>query len=327
MEKPSLTTDVVIVGAGPVGLMLACCLLHNGITCVILEKRPRPFRHTRAIGIHAASMRVFEKIGLADAMLEQGVRVSQGAAFSGGKCLGRLSFASCPPPYNFVLTVPQYESERILESSLASRDPACLQRGTVIESFAQRENDVCVAIRGTHGPMNIEGRYVVGCDGRESAVRKRAEIAFPGGPYADTFVMGDFADTTDFGNEARLFLDVHGLVESFPLPGKLRRWVVQTDEFKAIPDETEFIPWVRERSGVDLTGQQREVLTPFRVHHFLASSFVAGRTLLAGDAAHVMSPIGGQGMNVGWLDAWDIAEAMKAILRTGGDAATILGAY
>ena len=325
-HKLSIQTEVVVIGAGPVGLMMACCLLHHGIKCVVLEKRPKPYRHTRAIGIHAPSLRLFEQVGLVDTLLEQGVKVMQGAAYSRGRCLGRLSFAPCPPPYNFVLTVPQYESERILEASLTAKDPECLRRGVLVESITAQEQDVCVAIRGDV-PMNVIGRYVVGCDGRESVVRQRAGILFQGGPYADTFVMSDFVDGTDFGDEARIFLDVHGLVESFPLPGKLRRWVVQTDELKTHPDDADFIRWVKDRSGVDLTGKMREVLTPFNVHHYLAAMFVLGRVALAGDAAHVMSPIGGQGMNVGWLDARDLSEALHQILRVGGDEAKIMEGY
>ena len=327
-ESQANQVEVAIVGAGPVGLLLACRLAQLGLRFAVLEKRPRPYRHTRAIGIHAPGLRMFEALGMAEPLLARGVKVTRGAAYSGGRRLGELSFASCPKPYNFVLTVPQFETERLLEECLVRTHPAALKRNVVIEAIDVRDQEAVIATREPEkGPAKIAARYVVGCDGRDSVVRKRAGIAFPGGPYADTFVMGDFKDATDFGEEARIFLDVHGLVESFPLPGGQRRWVVQTDELKSSPEEADFVRWVRERSGVDLTGRIAEILSPFGVHHHLADAFALNRLILAGDAAHVMSPIGGQGMNIGWLDAWDVAEVLRKILRDGDPPDPALEAY
>jgi 2-polyprenyl-6-methoxyphenol hydroxylase-like FAD-dependent oxidoreductase len=327
MQKGVQETEVAVIGAGPVGLLLACRLAQLGIACIILEKRAQPFRHTRAIGIHAPSIQRFEQLGIVDQLLAVGVKVGKGAAYSGGRRLGELSFERCPPPYNFVLTVPQYETERLLQDFLAAQGPRVLRRGANIFGFEPADGKIRIRANAEGETVDIDARFVVGCDGRDSFVRKAIGVAFRGAPYADTFVMGDFRDTTDFGAEARVFLDEHGLIESFPLPGSMRRWVVQTEELKKDPEEEAFVHWVRERAGVDLSRQLVEILTSFSVHHYMADTFHVGPYLLAGDAAHVMSPIGGQGMNVGWFDAWSAAEALRAVLREGGDADKLLDAY
>ena len=327
--RRSIITDAVIVGAGPVGLFLAARLAKLGIKCLLLERRPKPFRHSRSIGIHAPSLRMLEELGLAEKLIACGVKVAKGKAYSGSVCLGELSFASCPKPYNYVLTVPQFETERILEEHIAAVLPDAIHRAAIVESIQPGETDIRMVMRGnaTGDATDITAKLVIGCDGRDGMVRTRMGAAFDGGAYPDTFVMGDYRDTTDFGDEARIYLDTHGLLESFPLPGKMRRWVVQTDELKHNPEESEFDAWVKARSGVDLQGSVIGLLTSFQAAHHIASRCASGRFLLAGDAAHIMSPIGGQGMNTGWQDAWDAAEAVRAVVRDGEPVEKILSSY
>lgn len=133
--RKAMTTEVAIIGAGPVGLFLAARLQKLGVKCRILERRPKPFRHSRSIGIHAPSLRRFEELGLVEKIVAAGVRVFKGKAYSGSICLGELSFASCPKPYTYVLTVPQYETEQILEEHLDGVLPDAIQRGAIIESL------------------------------------------------------------------------------------------------------------------------------------------------------------------------------------------------
>jgi len=327
--RRAITTEAAIIGAGPVGLFLAARLAKLGVKCLLLERRPKPFRHSRSIGIHAPSLRMLDELGLVEKLVACGVKVQKGKAFSGAICLGELSFASCPKPHNYVLTVPQFETERILEEHLAAVLPDAIQRGAMIESIQPGENDVRMVVRDnvTGDVTDLTAALVLGCDGRDSAVRTRMGAAFDGGVYPDTFVMGDYRDNTEFGDEARVYLDVHGLLESFPLPNKTRRWVVQTDELKFDPEEVDFERWVQERSGVDLKGGVLGLLTSFQAAHHIASRCSSGRFLIAGDAAHIMSPIGGQGMNTGWQDAWDAGEAVRAILKDGEPADAILTAY
>ncbi len=327
--RRAISTEVAIVGAGPVGLFLAARLAKLGVKCLLLERRPKPFRHSRSIGIHAPSLRMLEELGLTEKITAVGVKVCKGKAFSGAICLGELSFASCPKPFNFVLTVPQYDTEQILEEHLAAVLPDAIHRGAVIQSIQPGEKNVSLVTKNnvTGDIIDITASLVVGCDGHESTVRARLGAGFEGGVYPDTFVMGDYRDTTDFGDEARVYLDVHGLLESFPLPNKTRRWVVQTDELKHDPDDASFEQWVKERSGAELKGSVIGLLTSFQAAHHIASRCSSGRLLIAGDAAHIMSPIGGQGMNTGWQDAWDAGEAAHAILKDDAPMEKVLHAY
>lgn len=124
-------------------------------------------------------------------------------------------------------------------------------------------------------------------------------------------MMGDFEDTTEFGNDAVVYLPKDGLIECFPLPNNMRRWVVKTNTF--IPDSSsEFLSkLIKNRINVDLDPSTCESHSSFGVQHYLAERFILDRILLAGDAAHVVSPIGGQGMNLGWIDAWHLANVMS----------------
>lgn len=318
----------LIIGAGPVGLFLGCCLHHFGLSFMILERRKENRGNSRAIGIHPPSLELFQRLGLIDRLLAKGVRVTGGKAYTGQKLLGEISFADLPPPYNFVLTVPQYETEKILEDHLNAVVPGCIKRDSHVESFVEHEGRMRVVARlGSPATTELTGLILVGSDGKNSAVREKSHIEFEGGQYDDAFVMGDFDDATNYGNEARIFMDERGFIESFPLPGKIRRWVMQTDTLLAQPDESSFVREIEQRTGTSLAGSRTSLISPFGIHHYIASTFVKGRVVLAGDAAHVISPIGGQGMNVGWMDALDVAGALHHVVQAKIPAEIELAAY
>jgi 2-polyprenyl-6-methoxyphenol hydroxylase-like FAD-dependent oxidoreductase len=160
----------------------------------------------------------------------------------------------------------------------------------------------------------IDSDFVVACDGRHSVVRGTLGIGVEGNDYEGAFAMGDFPDTTPYGADAAVFLTERGLVESFPLPGGLRRWVVRRDADVGAVTEAELVETIRERTGF----RCGEALSwsGFHAERRLADVFGQGSVALAGDAAHVVSPIGGQGMNLGWLGAADLAASLD-----GGEAA------
>ncbi|MFQ5505956.1 MAG: FAD-dependent oxidoreductase [Planctomycetota bacterium] len=323
-----VTCEVAIVGAGPVGLFLGCCLQELDISCLLLEKNAGPLRHSRSIGIHPPCLELFARLGLAGEFLAQGVRIVGGRAFGEGRQLGFISFEGCPGPFNYVLALPQYETERILEEALPGGGRDCLLRGLRILGIAEGSDRVYVEGRDPAGrTLEVRCHYVVGCDGRSSQVRELAGIAFEGMPYPDTYVMGDFTDCTSSGNEAHIFLGRGGVVESFPLPGGIRRWVVRAEAARGEALLEDFHRKVFARTGHDLSGQENFMLNAFGIQRYLAAAFFSGRLVLAGDSAHVMSPIGGQGMNVGWMDAWDLAGTLFRILRLGASPQQALGSY
>ena len=321
--------EVLIVGGGPVGLVTALALHQRGVAAVVLESAAEPQPHSRAIGIHPPALEILADLGVAEQLVDTAVQVTGGSAFGRStQHLGRLELDRLPPPFPFVLACPQDVTEQVLESALTDRAPGALRRGVTVTTTHSGPCGVSVEAVGAHGAaVNLSGRFLIGADGHRSVVREQAGIAGPGHQYPESFVMGDFTDTTEFGDGAALFLHRSGLVESFPLPGGIRRWVASLPDGETADDRAMLVRLVAQRSGFDLDGVPHSMLSGFRVHRFLAERFVVGNTLLVGDAAHVMSPIGGQGMNVGWMDAELAATSIAEVTHQGADAAEVFGRY
>jgi 2-polyprenyl-6-methoxyphenol hydroxylase-like FAD-dependent oxidoreductase len=306
-------TDVLIVGGGPVGLYLGCCLASCGIAFQIVERRSQPSMHTKSIGIHPPALELLSQVGVAEALIDTGVQVSSAEAVGGTAVLGRLSFASCPGPYRFVLAIPQRRTESLLRQRLEELAPGSLKPDATVDAVREAPDFVCTTLRNGD---SIRSRVVVGCDGMESQVRRSVGFGFHGAEYPDRYAMGDFADTSGLGATACVFLGRSGLVESFPLPGNVRRWVARETVASGIPDEAQLAQVVQRRTGHVVAASSATMFSAFRTYSFLAQPFARGRVFLAGDAGHVVSPIGGQGMNLGWMDVADLVPALR--LRLAG---------
>lgn len=306
--------SVIVAGGGAVGLFLGLALQREGVDCLVAERRSEPVSHSRSLGIHPVSLELFGELDIADAFLEEGVRIRRGVALDGRRRLGTVSFERCPPPYRFILALPQYRTEALLERALAGRAPGALVRGMELAGFREEPGRVVVEALQDGRRRTLTCDLLVGCDGKDSAIRGSAGIAWKGGPYPHTYAMGDFAENTVFGSDAAVFLCRRGLVESFPLPGGRRRWVLKTRAYRENLGREWLVREVARRTGHDLDGEQHFMLSSFGVQRYVAGRAGRGRVFLAGDAAQVVSPIGGQGMNLGWLQARDLARSLRKAL-------------
>ncbi|WP_138431723.1 FAD-dependent oxidoreductase [Fodinibius saliphilus] len=317
MSKCPPKYQLAIVGAGAVGLFLGICLEQVGISCVILEKREEVRKGSRSLGIHPTSLELFAKLNIADNFTQQGIKITNGHAFSNTKKLGTLSFEQCTKPFNFILALPQERTEKILQDELNKRNPNIIKRGAKVSSITQNKQQAIVSFHYRGKQQKVNADYVIGCDGKNSMVRQQMDSSFDGRSYPDTYIMGDFDDNTEFGTDAAIFLCDEGLIESFPLPKQKRRWVIKTDQYIKNPNRADILDRLQNRIAHSLAGATHSMLSSFGVQKLVAHPMVDNRIILVGDSAHVVSPIGGQGMNLGWLGAWKLAESFHHIFNKG----------
>lgn len=308
-------TDVLIVGAGPVGLLLGSLLLQQGVAVRVLERRTGRNAHTRAIGIHPPALAALQRIGVAQELIGRGIPIRQGFAVSNGRKIARMPFAPVSDRYPFVLAVPQPVTEEVLERRLRELDAGALLRDAHVRGMHDDGSRVTLSVTTAGAAASYSAAFAVGADGASSTVRTLLGVAAPGKLYPDHYLMGDFPESSPYGSDAALFLESDGIVESFPLPGGVRRWVVRLGKAPARPAPEQLAGLVARRTGVVLDPGANTMLSSFSVRSRMAARMISGRTALIGDAAHEISPIGGQGMNLGWLDAEALLPAILAVVR------------
>lgn len=323
----SFAADVLVIGAGPVGLFLANLLGRAGIKILLLEKRLAETAPSMAIGIMPPSLRLFESIALAAPLIRAGCAVRSAVVHDQTSTLGSLDFTTLPAPFPYILSIPQGELMRLLRERLADCSSVRFMEGCEAIGVRQNSSSATVQVRDVRDGAckELTAAYVVACDGHNSALRRILGVPTTGKQYPVSFVMGDFPDTTTWPNAAHLFFTPNGSVESFPLPREQRRWVALADGPQR--DTDALVRRVRAISGFRLEAAAELWHNSFTPERRLARTFFQERVVLCGDAAHVMSPIGGQGMNIGFADAWHLAAVLRRLCQTHEPHAPLFARY
>jgi len=317
-------TDVLIIGAGPSGLTLAASLVKMGIATTVVDRQPAGANTSRAAVVNARTLEVLDDLDVSRRLVKEGIQAPRFTIRDGRRTLIPVDFSVLPTEFPYSLMVPQATTERLLLDRLTELGGTVIRPKT-LTSVTQDGDGVTAAFDDGEA---ITARYVVGADGIHSTVREQAGIGFEGGVYEESFTLADVRLRGEAPvDEVILFWAKAGLTVVAPLPGDIYRIVAPVHD---APDEPSaaFIQQILDDRGL---GAGRMIVTDvvwgsrFRIHHRVADSYRAGRLLLVGDAAHVHSPAGGQGMNLGIQDAVALADALAAVLAGAPD--TVLDDY
>ena len=326
-----MDTDVLIVGAGPTGLMLANQLARRGVRHLLIDRHGGPARETRALGVQARTLEIYQKLGIVDRALELGKPGYGANLWANGVLKGHVPLGDAGraiTPYPYILILGQDDNERIMGERLRSLGGS-VQWNTELVALEQRADRVAATLKTPDGATRtIEAAWVAGCDGARSAIRERNGIAFPGAPYEHVFFVADVEMTgTMVPDEVNVYLWKSGFHLFFPMRGA-DHWRIVGILPKALRgnEKVSFdavVPSIRGEAGAALAFRSCSWFSTYRIHHRAAATFRKGRCFVLGDAAHIHSPVGAQGMNTGLQDAYNLAWKLALVVEGKADAALI----
>ncbi len=318
-DTNSEETEVLVVGAGPTGLTLASELRRRGVGCRVIDRSAGRASGSRAVDLQPRTLDIFHRMGLVDAALARGRRISGLSIFDGGRPLAELRYSAEEAAFPFVLGLPQSETERILEAHFESLGGR-VERQTQLVSLDARDDGASATLRRRRREGKIGARWVVGCDGVSSSVRELLGVGVESRGQSETVVTIDaeilWALPPD---RVTLFLSDLGYVLVLPMGRERRsRLIIDVEKADFGVELEEIEAAIAERVGAPIRLQDATTPQRWRVKRQLARGFQAGRVFLAGDAAHAHSPVGGHGLNQGIQDAYNLA--WKLALVVHGDA-------
>ncbi len=316
MNTADRDTDILIVGAGPVGLFLANECARRGIRFRLIETRNAQSEHSKALAIFPRTLEAFDMAGLVGPFLDAANRVTAVAVITHGRRLAHMRFEPEQSPYPFVAMVPQNVTERLLLEALRRRG-GDVEYGSTFLSAEPGGGGVRADVDRSGTRVSLRAAFVVGCDGAHSAVRHLLHLPFEGGSYPDSFLLADVETNEGLpGDELQLCPSERGPLAIFPMSATRRRIVATIAAPEGDAPSLDLVRRVlAERAPREIEALSLHWSSYFRIHHRHVGSLRSGRFFVAGDAAHIHSPFGGQGMNTGLQDVWNLAWKLDLALR------------
>jgi 2-polyprenyl-6-methoxyphenol hydroxylase-like FAD-dependent oxidoreductase len=318
------TSNPLIIGAGPTGLTLACELRRRGIDVRLIDQESSSAAQSRALGLQARTLEIFEKMGVIDEILKKGLKVRRGTIYREGKQMAHIDFSSLNTPYPFLLILPQSDTEEILSQHYAK------QGGVIERSVTLTGLDHGCALLKSKREEKIRPRWILGCDGAHSTVRKALNLPFKGTRFPETFVLADiFIDSPLATDQTHLFFGKKGMLGFIPLPkkGVFRLISIVPPSQKNALDQV-FLQHLIEEHTTSRQIHIKQILwtSLFHIHRRIAPQMRCGNVFLLGDAAHIHSPAGGQGLNTSVQDAYNLAWKL-ALVDQGFSPDSLLDSY
>jgi 2-polyprenyl-6-methoxyphenol hydroxylase-like FAD-dependent oxidoreductase len=326
-------TDVLIVGAGPTGLVLALWLVRMGTRVRIVDKTAEAGTTSRALAVQARTLEFYRQMGIADAVVAAGRRTIAANMWVTGKKVAHAVFGEMGlglSPFPYVLIYPQDEHERFLIERLRKLSVE-VERQTELMRFEETADGMIGHLRRADGSEEVcSAAYIAGCDGARSTMREALGIGFPGGTYEHMFYVADVeASGETMNGELHVAMDRTDFLVVFPLKGERRARLIGTIR-RELESQAEKLSWEdvskRVLEWIRIDVKTVHWFSTYRVHHRVADRFRNGRVFLLGDAAHIHSPVGGQGMNTGIGDAVNLAWKLAAVVGGRADA-PVLDSY
>jgi 2-polyprenyl-6-methoxyphenol hydroxylase-like FAD-dependent oxidoreductase len=313
-------TDVLIVGAGPVGLFLANECARRGMRFRIIETRPSQSEHSKALAIFPRTIEIFDMAGVAATFLAEANRVRSVSVSTHERQLAHMRFEPEESPYSFVAMVPQNVTESLLAQELL-RKGGHIEYETTFLSAEQNDDFVNVTVVEKGQPAQFKAAFVIGCDGAHSKVRQTLNLPLEGGEYPDSFLLADVESNELLpADELQLCPSEFGPVAIFPMSLTRRRIVATIDQLEGDAPSLECVRRIlSQRAPAGFEARSLYWSSYFRIHHRHAARLRVGRIFIAGDAAHIHSPFGGQGMNTGLHDVWNLVWKLDLFLRGHGN--------
>lgn len=318
-------TEVCVVGAGPSGLATAIGLALMKVPFVLVDADHGPVAESRALAIHSGGTEVLAELGVADDLVAKGLKVRTFQIYTGRRPVTTIPWDSAPSPYPFLLFVPQHTTETLLVERLAQ-----LGAEPLFNHAVTRVEEVQVGgYQVTGDGFTIRARYVVGADGLSSTVRRELGITLPTHTYSEAFLLGDVTIDGDFHPEqAHVFPSRHGLLFFGPTASGVWRLIitVRASERPPVPTLDVMQRHVDQRGPGTITIKDMTWAAAFQVYHGVVERYGQDGGVVIGDAAHAHSPTGGQGLNTGIQDGYDLAATLASIHR-GADPVTALAGF